>query len=339
MGQHWSLRSQWFPPRPLFSTDHIPDLSNRIAIVTGGNTGIGKETVRALLSHNARVYLAARDPLKAQLAIDDLKSDTGKDTLYFLECDLADMKSVARAAETFLSKEHELHMLFNNGGVMWTDVSQLTKDGYDLQFGTNCLGHALLTLRLIPALLAGARSSPDAKARVVTTASLAAYLDVIHWGTFRPGPERDKLDTYALYNQSKHANVVFAKELARRYGDKGIVSTSVNPGNLKTELQRHMDPISRFFTNAVAYQQNLVLYPVPYGALTQLYAGTSPESVNLNGKVRIPLPFLSSPPDSFKLRPQFLVPWARVAECRPEASDPEIGKRLWEYIEQETKDV
>ncbi|ETW78254.1 hypothetical protein HETIRDRAFT_411342 [Heterobasidion irregulare TC 32-1] len=310
MGQNWSLLTQWFPPRSHFSVSDIPDLTGRVALVTGGNSGIGKETVRALLSHNATVYVAARDRSKATAAIADLKRDTGKDAI-FLECDLADMHSVKRATEEFLGKETELHMLYNNGGVMWPSASLLTKDGYDLQWGTNVVGHFLLTKLLIPALLAGARSSPDAKARVVTTASMGAYFDVIDWDSFRPGPARDKLNTYTLYNQSKHGNVVFAKELARRYGDKGIVSTSVNPGNLKTELQRHLDPISRFLIQ-------LVLYPVPYGALTQLWAGTSPETVDLNGK--------------------FFIPWARVGECRPETSDPENGRRLWEWLENETRD-
>ena len=97
---------------------------------------------------------------------------------------------------------------------MWPSASLFTKDGYDLQWGTNVVGHFLLTKLLIPALLAGARSSPDAKARVVTTASLSAYLDVIDWDSFRPGPARDKLNTYTLYNQSKHVCPSFLRSVS-----------------------------------------------------------------------------------------------------------------------------
>ncbi|EIM88722.1 NAD-P-binding protein [Stereum hirsutum FP-91666 SS1] len=311
MGQHTSsLLSQSLPPKSRFTEDDIPDLTGRVAIVTGGNTGIGKETVRALLSHNATVYLAARSESKAKEAIRDLSIKTGGKEAIFLELDLAELASVKRAVKVFSSRETELHMLFNNGGVMWPDVSLLTKDGYDLQWGTNVIGHYLLTKLLIPSLQEGAKSSPDKHARVVFTSSSAAYFDTIHWDTFKPSQERDKLGTYGLYAQSKHGNVVIANEFARRYAKDGIVTTSCNPGNLKSDLQRHLNPISHFLLN-------LILYPVQYGALTQLWAATSPDTVDLNGK--------------------FLIPWARVGECRAEAYDPEVGRRLWEYLEEETK--
>ncbi|TFY63928.1 hypothetical protein EVG20_g6134 [Dentipellis fragilis] len=128
----------------------------------------------------------------------------------------------------------------------------------------------------------------------------------IHFGQ---GPGRDRMTTYELYNQSKHANVVFARELGRRYGDQGIISTAVNPGNIRSELQRHLNPVARFVAR-------LFLYPTPYGALNQLWAGTSPETADFNGK--------------------FIVPWTRIGECRPEASDPENGRRLWDYLMQGT---
>ena len=95
--------------------------------------------MKALLQHNAKVYLAARSRTKAEDAIKDLKEMTGKDAI-FLELDLSSLKSVRKAAEEFLSKERELHILFNNGGVMATPIEQLTAEGYDLQFGTNVLG-------------------------------------------------------------------------------------------------------------------------------------------------------------------------------------------------------
>lgn len=279
-------------------------------IVTGGNTGIGKETVEALLEHNAKVYMACRSQEKADAAIQELKAKTGREAI-FLHLDLSSLASVKKAAEEFLSKERELHVLFNNAGVMWPPMDWLTEDGYDLQFGTNVLGHWYFTELLMPALLAGKHTSPDGHTRVVTTSSSGAYFDTVNWDSFRDGPARRKLGTYTLYNQSKFLNVVVAREVAKRYGDQGIISVSCNPGNLKTDLQRHTTPLQHRIID-------LMLYPARYGALTQLWGGLMPEPLEHNG--------------------EFLVPWARPGRCRPEAYDDAIGERLWNYLQEQVKD-
>ncbi|ETW78251.1 hypothetical protein HETIRDRAFT_325583 [Heterobasidion irregulare TC 32-1] len=307
MGQTLSLFSQLFPPASHFSVHDIPDLTGRIALVTGGNAGIGKETVRALLEHNATVYLAARSRSRAEETILELKQSIGKEA-QFLLCDLASMESVRGAAQEFMSKETELHMLFNNGGVLSPPIDQLTVEGIDLQWGVNVVGHALLTFLLLPALLSGAKSSPDGKARVVNTSSIASYGDIIHWDSFLPGEARDKMGSRRLYMQSKHGNIVFARELGRRYGDS-IISTAVNPGNIRTTLYRHYPSLLERLALST-------MYPPPTGALTQLWAGTSHETIDFNGK--------------------FLIPFARVGECRAEANDPEVGSRLWAYLEEVT---
>ncbi|THH17471.1 hypothetical protein EW146_g3340 [Bondarzewia mesenterica] len=309
MGQAASILSQTFPPSSHFSANDIPDLTGRIALVTGGNAGIGKETVRALLEHNATVYLAARSREKAEVAIAELKESTGKEAR-FIQCDLASLKSVRDAAAQFLTKESELHILFNNGGVLNPPMDQLTVEGLDLQWGVNCVGPFLLTTLLLSALLYGAKSSPDGKSRVVNTSSIAAYGDVIHWDSFKPGKARDRMGALRLYMQSKHADVVFARELGRRYGES-IVSTAVNPGNIRTTLYRH-------YPSVLERILFLSMYSPQKGALTQLWAGTSPETVDFNGK--------------------FLIPFARVGECRAAANNPEIGKRLWEYFEDVTQE-
>jgi len=135
--------------------------------LVGGNVGIGKETIKALLEHNAKVYMASRSKEKADAAISELKAQTGKEAI-FLELDLSSLASVRKAAEEYLSKEHELHVLFNNAGVMWPPTELLTADGYDLQFGTNVLGeppynhtraHQLNTFLSRPLLLREAANS------------------------------------------------------------------------------------------------------------------------------------------------------------------------------------
>ncbi|KAI8986260.1 NAD(P)-binding protein [Trametes punicea] len=305
-----AVLAQCFPPKSKFSVDQIPDLTGRIVIVTGGNVGIGFETIRPLLKRNAKVYMASRSREKAEAAIASLKKDTGREAI-FLELDLASMASVRRAAKEFLSQERELHMLFNNAGIMWPPMEETSKDGYDLQFGTNVIGHFYFTELLMPALLAGVASSPDHHTRVITTASSGAYFETIHWDTLKDGPARRKLGIKSLYFQTKFANVVVAHQLAKRYAEKGIISISVNPGNIRTELQRYVPSIARAIMNAV------LLYPAPYGALSQLFAGTMPEALNYNG--------------------EFLIPWARLGKCRSEAYDQEIGDRLWKWLEEQVK--
>ncbi|KAI0310170.1 NAD(P)-binding protein [Amylostereum chailletii] len=308
MGQTLSLLSQTWPPKPKWGTDDIPDLEGKVTIVTGGYTGVGKETVKALLAHNAKVYIAARSEEKAKVAIEDLKKETGKEA-NFLKLDLADLTQVRKSAEEFLGKEKELHILFNNAGVMACPMDLLTAQNYDLQCGTNVLGHHFFTKLLLPALFAASETSGQ-NARVVTTSSSGSALtNKVELELWTDVPQRKKRAPFEMYYQSKFANVVQAKELARRYGDK-LVSTSVNPGNLKSELQRHIEGTfqARFFGFAL-------LCPVPLGALTQLWAGTSPEGAEFNGK--------------------YLVPWARLGEANPPTQDPKTGERLWEWLEEQ----
>ncbi|EEB87616.1 hypothetical protein MPER_14981, partial [Moniliophthora perniciosa FA553] len=148
-------------------------------------------------------------------------------------------------------------------GVMVPPLDLVTEEGYDAQWGVHVVGNHLWTKLLQPALDAGARTSSDCKARVISTSSSAAYLDVIHWDTFVPGPARTKFGTSGLYSQSKFAQVVWTREYAKRYGDH-ILAFSCNPGNLQTDLQRNLHPILNFFIK-------MILHPVdPYGPLTQL---------------------------------------------------------------------
>ncbi|KAJ7609787.1 NAD(P)-binding protein [Mycena polygramma] len=289
MGSVISFITQTFPPKSKFSVDDIPDLSGKVIIVTGANSGTGKETVKALLQHNAKVYVAARNLASAKTAIDDLKAQTGKQA-EFLEMDLADLHSVKRAVEEFTKEETQLHVLFNNGGVMAPPIEQLTAQNYDLTFGTNVLGHFYFTKLLLPTLLATA--APGKPARVVNTASTAAELfgDDINYNTLRDSPARKKAGT----NNN---------ELWRRYGDQGIVSVALNPGNLKSGLQRHL------VGNGSSTRRHMTL--------TQLWAGTTDVGATFGGK--------------------YLIPWARVG-TNPSAN-PASEKALWTWLEEQVQDI
>lgn len=295
------------PRKSTFSVDDIPVLSGKVIIVTGANTGVGKETVKALLAHNAKVYIAVRSQEKAEEAIKDLREETGKDA-HFLKLDLADLKSIEAAVKTFTSQEKELHVLYNNAGVMGPPIDQVTAQGYNLQFGVHVLGPFSLTKLLLPTLIATAKSSPDGKVRVINTSSSLHLLGNLNYNKLKDGPARRKSSSLLLYCQSKYATVILSSELARRYGDQGIVSVCLNPGTLHSGLQRHL--------NKVQYAiLNLILYPTPFGALSGLWAGTSVDGANLNGK--------------------YVVPWARLGSPRANAQAPATGEKLWEWMEEQ----
>ncbi|THH15916.1 hypothetical protein EW146_g4640 [Bondarzewia mesenterica] len=323
MGTALSFLWAYFPPKPTFSVDDIPDLTGKVIMVTGGNTGIGKETIKGLLQHNATVYLAARSPSKAKEAIEELKASTGKEAR-FLQLDLSDLKSIKQSAREFTENEKELHVLINNAGVMMPPIEQVTKDGYDLQFGTNVLGKELLstmisdllslegpfyfTKLLFPVLLSTAKTSGNA--RVVTVASGAGLMmDSIKFDTLKDGSARKKLSKAGLYLQSKLGDLVYATELTRRYGDQGIVSVSLDPGTLKTDLSRHVNSLIQ---RAIL---KIISYPVSYGALTPLYVATLPDGASLSGK--------------------FFVPWAREGKLSKDSLDPQLGKDLWAWMEEQ----
>ncbi|KAG5652886.1 hypothetical protein H0H81_003249 [Sphagnurus paluster] len=192
-------------------------------------------------------------------------------------------------------------------------IEQVTAQGYDLQFGTNFLGHYYLTTLLLPALLAGAKSSADGKARVVNTSSMAHIAGALDYNTFKDSPKRKKSSTMNLYNQSKFANIVFSNELARRFGDQGIVSTALHPGILSSDLQRHMK------IPGLELIKSMFLYPTPQGALTQLYAGTSAEGIEFNGK--------------------YLIPWARIGTAAAATNDPQQARQLWEWAEEQVANI
>ncbi|KIO26998.1 hypothetical protein M407DRAFT_73763 [Tulasnella calospora MUT 4182] len=290
--------SQCYPPKSKFDPERdMPDLTGKVIIVTGGNT----------------VYMASRSKSRAERAITDLKQETGKEAI-FLELDLASLGKVTKAAKEFMSKEPALHILFNSGGVMTPPIEQTTEDGYDLQFGTNVLGHAHFTLSLLPVLLEGAKSSPDGKARVVCTSSLVAYHNTepqVKFDTLKDGAARHKLGKRGLYCQSKYGVIAFSNELAKRYKDKGIASNAVNPGNLATELQRHSSTAGAFITNTV------FSHPAPMGALTQLYAATSPEVADVNGG--------------------WFIPWARQYQHSAKTKNEEMEGKLWDWIEEQRR--
>ncbi|MET9275846.1 oxidoreductase [Kribbella sp. NPDC003557] len=202
------------------------DLHGKLAIVTGGYSGLGKETVRAFRSAGAEVVVPARDVGRAASELADIAGVTvGK-------LDLLDPASIDAFADDFLRSGRPLHILVNSAGIM---ANPLTRDarGYESQFATNHLGHFQLTTRLIPAL------RKAGGARVVAVSSRGHRYSDVHFDD--PNFERREYEPYPAYGQSKTANVLFAVELDERERSNGIRAFAVHPGSIITHLARHSD--------------------------------------------------------------------------------------------------
>lgn len=275
-----SLWVNWFPQKPQFTEKDVPDLQGKIYIVTGSNTGIGKELARMLYGRNAKVYIAARSKEKADRAIQAIEraAPTSTGALAFLHLDLSDLDKVKTSAQSFLAKEQKLHVLFNNAGVMVspTEPPLRTVQNYELALGVNCIGTFLFTKLLTPALVATAKSESESElsntVRVVWLSSFGLEL-FAHEGV---GVALDNLDYHIKttatnrYGISKCGAWALGVEFARRYKADGIVSVPINPGNLRSELPRDQGIVLRIVAK-------LFGYPVVNGAYTELFAGLAPQ--------------------------------------------------------------
>jgi NAD(P)-dependent dehydrogenase (short-subunit alcohol dehydrogenase family) len=207
------------------------DLSGRTAIVTGAAAGLGVETVRALASVGAAVVMPVRSRAKGEAVAAEIRASTGNPAVAVADMDLADYASVRAFADDFVGRGATLDILINNAGVMATPERRIA-GGFESQFGTNHLGHMLMTCHLAPALAKGAR--------VVALSWLGHMRAPIDFDD--PNFERRPYDKWIAYGQSKTANSLFAVALNRRLEPKGINAYAVHPGGIMTELQREMSP-------------------------------------------------------------------------------------------------
>ncbi len=209
------------------------DLTGKAAIVTGGASGIGVETVRALAHAGAHVTIAARSMDAAEEVAANIRPGaTGFITASPL--DLADLHSVRGFVERWLATNDKLDLLIENAGVMALPELQLSADGWELQLATNVLGHQLLAVLLAPALIAAAPS------RIVCLSSIGHRRSPFH--PEDPQFENRAYDPWSAYGQSKTGNSLLALALTERLGGRGVTANAVHPGGIMTNLQRHMDP-------------------------------------------------------------------------------------------------
>ncbi|EWZ01512.1 hypothetical protein FOYG_01121 [Fusarium oxysporum NRRL 32931] len=244
-----TVRTQLFPPSPTFTESSLPSLNFRVYIITGATSGVGLELAKILYSRSAIVYIAARNYSKITSAIKEVQSafpdSTGR--LESLCVDLSDLPSIKPAAQQFLAKEIRLDGLVLNAGVMMPPEGSKTEQGHELQMGTNCLGGYLMSRLLEELLVKTTVVADEGTVRVVWLAStlqMGTPKGGLVWDEVKKEPKvvKDQMENYMM---SKAGNLLLAHEASQRLGSQGIISVAVNPGFLKTELQRHMPgPVS-----------------------------------------------------------------------------------------------
>jgi NAD(P)-dependent dehydrogenase (short-subunit alcohol dehydrogenase family) len=306
--------------RVAWSEADLPDLEGRTVVVTGGNSGIGLEAARALAGRGAHVVLACRSREKAAAAARAIAACHPVTRVEVMPLDLASLASVRAFAEAFRRSHRALHLLINNAGVMAVP-HQRTADGFEMQIGTNHLGHFALTGLLLDRLL-GAEAGGYA-ARVVTVSSNAHKIGRIRFDDLHGERGYTKWGAYA---QSKLANLLFANELARRVeaAGAGLLSVACHPGYTATNLQEVGPRLEgkRLLGGLMRLGNRFVAQAAAEGALPTLYAATAKD---LRGGDYVG-------PDGFA---EIWGPPRRV-EPAARARDAEVAARLWELSERET---
>jgi NAD(P)-dependent dehydrogenase (short-subunit alcohol dehydrogenase family) len=292
-----------------WTTADIPDQTGRTAVITGANTGLGYETAAALAAKRAHVVLAVRNLDKGKEAARRLEQATPGGGVSVQELDLTSLESVRAAADQLRSQHDTIDLLINNAGVMFTPKAT-TKDGFELQFGTNHLGHFAFTGLLLDQLL-GVEDS-----RVVTVSSIGhrfargIRFDDLQW-------ER-KYSRVGAYGQAKLANLLFTYELQRRLRGTRTIAAAAHPGGSRTELTRNLPPV----VAAVSRRLEPLFQGADMGALPTLRAATDPDV--LGGQYY--------GPDGFAEQRGY----PKIVASSEASHDVDAQKRLWAVSEELT---
>ena len=266
------------------TTDEVlagKDLSGKTVFITGGNSGLGLETGRAMASKGAHIVLAGRDQAKLDEAVGTIRSEVENAEVETIICDLASLDSVRACGREANERFDKIDLLINNAGVMACPQGE-TADGFERQFGTNHLGHFVLTKHLLPLVEKGENK------RIVNLSSLAHHRDRVHFDD--PNYANREYDKWESYGQSKTANSLFSVGLQSRLADKGFDVFAVHPGGIMTNLGRHMSEediaglrksfLERAKTDG---EESKGFKSIPQGAATQVWAATADELTGQGG--------------------------------------------------------
>lgn len=283
--------------------DSEQKLTNKVVIVTGANTGIGKEVVRDLAKREAKVIMACRDMEKCESTRLDIVMESRNKYVYCRPCDLASQKSIKDFVEQFKKEHKNLHILINNAGVMRCPKSY-TQEGIEMQFGVNHIGHFLLTNLLLDVLKVSIPS------RIVNISSSAHKRGKIKLDDLNSDKNYEPGEAYA---QSKLANILFTKELANKLKGTGVTVNAVHPGIVRTEIMRHMEIYQRRLGKWLVDSLTWIFIKTPRkGAQPVLFVALDPSLDNVTGEY-----FVNN----------------KIAEVSNEAKNDKIAKWLWAVSE------
>lgn len=282
-------------------------LTDKVIIVTGANTGIGKEIARDLAKREAKVIMACRDMEKCENTRRDIVVESRNKYVYCRPCDLASQKSIRDFVEQFKKEHEKLHILINNAGVMRCP-KMYTQEGIELQFGVNHIGHFLLTNLLLDAL------KDSAPSRIVNVSSSAHRRGKIKFDDLNSDKTYEPGEAYA---QSKLANILFTKELANKLKGTGVTVNAVHPGIVRTEIMRYMGIYQNFLGRLTVNTLTWLFIKTPVkGAQSVLFAALDPSLDDVTGEY-----FTNN----------------KVAEVSNEAKNDRVVKWLWAVSEKWTK--
>lgn len=323
-----------------FTPSNIPDLSGKVAIITGANTGIGYHTALEMARKNCNVIVAARTEAKGMKAVESIKMETKNDNVQFLPLDLSSFKSVSNFVKLFNHLDLPLHSLILNAGVMKSPGEifvgkamnygfETTTDGFEYHIGVNHIAHAYLTKLLLPNL------KKSQSSRIVSVSSMAEQnapdsgMKFEDWWVPKDGIMPADYEDGRAYGQSKLANLMYANQLAKHLNGTGVSVYSLHPGVILTELSRYMEPIlledakqqgaiGAFFFNLFGSLFQLANFDAKGGAYTQLYLATASESDLINGG--------------------FYHPIGRYTESsHPQGTNETLARMVWEETENAIK--
>lgn len=300
-----------------FTEKDIPSLQGKVFLVTGGNSGLGKQSIIDLARHEPQeIWLTSRTVEKANEAIKDIKKIVPNANIKPLALELDSFESIKAAARTFNAGAQRLDVLMLNAGIMAAPEA-LTKDGYELQLGTNHVGHALLAKLLAPVLdKTAAQAGADVRVVVLSSAGIRAEPEGgIVFDTLKT--TQPALGIWGRYGQSKLANALFARQLARQHPNWTV--TAIHPGSIQTNLPHHVVESYPLMSPVLSVCQYF-LTTVQDGAQNQLWAATAPKEAIKTGELYYPV---GSP---------------TVGNDRgPYVLDDALAKRLWDWTEEELK--
>ena len=305
------------------TTDEVlegKDLTGKTVFITGGSSGLGQETARAMAAKGAHVVLAARDQTKLDEAAEAIQADVPQANLETIVCDLASLDSVRTAGAEANERLDKIDLLINNAGVMACPKMQ-TADGFEMQFGTNHLGHFALTKHLMPLVEAGADK------RIVNLSSRGHHISPTDLAD--PNFESTDYEPWQSYGRSKTANILFSVGLEQRFAEKGVHAYAVHPGGIQTNLGRHLTQadMDALMERIKASGGEVSFKTIPQGAATQVWAATADELEGQGGVYCEDCHVAELDDESAK------------GGVRSYALDPDAANQLWAMSEDMTGEV